>query len=60
MLVMTEVARSDILRKSTFNEKGNGVARLLVETGGEGRSLHSFTSQLNLSRICHTCPCPPV
>jgi len=26
----------------------------------EGRSLHSSTSQLNLSRFGHTSPCPPV
>jgi chaperonin GroEL (HSP60 family) len=25
-----------------------------------GRGLHSFTSQLNLSRFGHTSPCPPV
>ena len=25
-----------------------------------GRGLHSFTSQLNLSRFGHTCPCSPV
>jgi hypothetical protein len=25
-----------------------------------GRGLHSFTSQLNLSRFGHTYPCPPV
>ena len=28
--------------------------------GGGGRGLHSFTSQLNLSRFCHTSPCPRV
>ena len=25
-----------------------------------GRGLHSSTFQLNLSRFCHTSPCPPV
>jgi ataxia telangiectasia mutated family protein len=25
-----------------------------------GRGLHTFTSQLNLSRFGHTSPCPPV
>ena len=34
MLVMTEMARSPVLRRSVFNEQGHGVARLLVETGG--------------------------
>jgi len=27
---------------------------------GAGRGLHSFTSQLNLSRFGHTSRCPPV
>jgi hypothetical protein len=34
VVVMTEVARSPVLRRSVFNAKGHGVARLLVETGG--------------------------
>jgi len=25
-----------------------------------GRGLHSCTLQFNLSRFCHTSPCPPV
>ena len=29
-------------------------------TSLRGRGLHSFTSQLNLSRCGHTSPCPPV
>ena len=30
------------------------------KSGAHGRALHLSTFQLNLSRVCHTSPCPPV
>ena len=46
--------------RKTGKRKGTRRHRHLLVVDLNGRGLHSFTSQLNLSRFGHTSPCPPV